>query len=108
MERAAVFSGIAPSVKLEHLPEEIKQQTNLFQLPAGFVPRTIPDEGIDFTDVVSQVERELLVQTLEKTGGNKMRAAKLLNMKRTTLIEKLKRLQIETDSDQDEIIPATA
>ena len=108
MERAAVFSGSGALVKLEHLPEEIKQQANLFQLPTGFVPRLIPDEGIDFTDVVSQVERELLVQTLEKTGGNKMRAAKLLNIKRTTLIEKLKRLQIETESDHDEIISAAS
>ena len=108
MERAAVFSAISPWVKLEHLPEEIKQQANLFQLPTGFVPRLIPDEGIDFTDVVSQVERELLMQTLEKTGGNKMRAAKLLNIKRTTLIEKLKRLQIETETDQDEIISAAS
>ncbi len=108
MERAAVFSGVNSWVKLEHLPEEIKQQANLFQLPTGFVPRLIPDEGIDFTDVVSQVERELLMQTLEKTGGNKMRAAKLLNIKRTTLIEKLKRLQIETETDHDEIISAAS
>jgi len=38
--------------------------------------------------VVSNLERELLLQTLDKTGGNKMQAAKLLNMKRTTLVEK--------------------
>ncbi|MEP6924817.1 MAG: sigma-54 dependent transcriptional regulator [Pyrinomonadaceae bacterium] len=102
MERAAVFSGAASEVKLEHLPEEIKKQANLFQIPPSFMPREIPDEGINFTDVVSQVERELLLQTLEKTGGNKMRAAKLLNIKRTTLIEKLKRLQIETDNDAND------
>lgn len=106
MERAAVFSGVGSEVKLEHLPEEIKNQASLFQLSSPSIPRTIPDEGIDFTDVVSQVERELLMQTLEKTGGNKMRAAKLLNIKRTTLIEKLKRLQIETDNDADEHISA--
>lgn len=108
MERAAVFSGALGLVKLEHLPEEIKQQTNLFQLPAAYVPRGIPDEGIDFTDVVSQLERDLLLQTLQKTSGNKMRAAKLLNMKRTTLIEKLKRLQIDTETDHDEIISAAS
>ena len=31
-------------------------------------------------------------RSLERTGGNKGRAAKLLNLKRTTLVEKLKRL----------------
>jgi DNA-binding NtrC family response regulator len=104
MERAAIFSGVSPVVRLEHLPEEIKNQTNLFQTsynPAISSP-TIPDEGIDFSSVVSQVERELLLQTLDKTKGNKMQAAKLLNLKRTTLVEKLKRLQIETDLETDE------
>ena len=102
MERAAIFSGAAPKIRLEHLPEEFKIQSSMFQIPSNgaFVPATIPDEGIDFTGVVSQLERELLLQTLEKTGGNKMQAAKLLNMKRTTLVEKIKRLQINIDEDE--------
>jgi len=104
MERAAIFSGIEPEVRLEHLPEEIKNQANMFQSTASnsFVPQTIPDDGLDFTEVVSQVERQLLLNTLNKTGGNKMRAAKLLNMKRTTLVEKIKRLQIDTADDEEE------
>jgi DNA-binding NtrC family response regulator len=48
---------------------------------------------------VTKVEHELLLQSLNKAGGNKMRAAKLLNMKRTTFLEKLKRLKIETDEE---------
>jgi DNA-binding NtrC family response regulator len=106
MERAAIFSGVETQVRIEHLPEEFKNQANLFQIsiPSNFVPQQIPDEGIDFSDVVSQVERQLLLQTLNKTGGNKMRAAKLLNMKRTTLVEKIKRLQIETPDDEEEVI----
>ena len=104
MERAAVFSGIGTEVKIEHLPEEIRNQTSLFQvsLGASYVPRSIPDEGIDFSEVVSQLERELLLQTLDKTGGNKMQAAKLLNMKRTTLVEKIKRLNIETEIESED------
>jgi DNA-binding NtrC family response regulator len=103
MERAAIFSGMEPQIKLEHLPEEIRNQGSLFQIPASeMVPGTIPDEGINFSDVVSQVERSLLLQTLEKTGGNKMKAAKLLNMKRTTLVEKIKRLQIDSENGDEE------
>jgi DNA-binding NtrC family response regulator len=34
----------------------------------------------------------LITRALERTGGNKRQAAELLNLKRTTLIEKLKRL----------------
>jgi DNA-binding NtrC family response regulator len=103
MERAAIFSGMETQVKLEHLPEEIRNQSSLFQIPTGdMIPASIPDEGINFSDVVSQVERALLLQTLEKTGGNKMKAAKLLNMKRTTLVEKIKRLQIDSENGDDE------
>ena len=53
---------------------------------------TFPDEGVDFEHYVSNVELSLIKQSLERTRGNKRQAAKLLNLKRTTLIEKLKRL----------------
>ena len=49
-------------------------------------------DGIDFQAFVSGVERQLILQSLERTGGNKGRAAQLLHLKRTTLVEKLKRL----------------
>lgn len=105
MERAAAFTGNAPEIHLSDLPEEIRSGS-----PSGITPilspeylreneATIPDEGLHFDVIVSNVERELLFQSLEKAGGNKMRAAKLLNMKRTTFIEKLKRLQINIESD---------
>jgi two-component system response regulator AtoC len=104
VERAAVFSGIKTEILAEHLPEEIGKSASLFQPAPGqsFVPKSIPDEGIDFLGVVSNVERELLLQTLDKTGGNKMQAAKLLNMKRTTLVEKIKRLQIEEENEESD------
>jgi DNA-binding NtrC family response regulator len=42
--------------------------------------------------VVSQLERELILRSLERTGGNKRKAARLLQLSRTTLIDKLQRL----------------
>jgi DNA-binding NtrC family response regulator len=59
---------------------------------------TIPDEGINFVSVVSQLERELILRCLEKTGGNKRQAARLLNLSRTTLIDKLQRLNVTSDA----------
>ncbi len=53
---------------------------------------TIPDDGIHFDTVVSQLERDLILKSLEISGGNKKQAADLLGLKRTTLIEKLRRL----------------
>ena len=55
----------------------------------------IPDEGIDFNTVVTELERRLILQSLEKSGGNKKRAASLLQLKRTTLVEKLKRMGLD-------------
>ena len=55
---------------------------------------SIPDEGINFTSVVSQLERELILRVLEKTRGNKRQAARLLNLSRTTFIDKLQRLNL--------------
>ena len=44
------------------------------------------------TDESATIERDLIQRSLERTGGNKGQAARLLNLKRTTLVEKLKRL----------------
>jgi DNA-binding NtrC family response regulator len=54
----------------------------------------MPEEGVSFNDIVSQFERELLVKALKKSGGIKNRAAKYLNLNRTTLVEKLKRFNM--------------
>lgn len=52
------------------------------------------EDGIDFNDHISRLEKELLLKALKMSGGVKNRAAKLLNLNRTTLVEKLKRLNI--------------
>ncbi|MDX6385034.1 MAG: hypothetical protein QOK48_2607 [Blastocatellia bacterium] len=105
MERAAALSGVAPIIHLKDLPEEVRGGAHSGITPllaAAAAPNvreahSIPEEGLNFDAVVTEVERQLLLQSLDKSGGNKMRAAKLLNMKRTTFVEKLKRLQIEGD-----------
>jgi DNA-binding NtrC family response regulator len=56
---------------------------------------TIPDEGLDFTSAVTRLERDLILSCLQKTGGNKRRAARLLQLSRSTFIDKLQRLKID-------------
>ena len=107
MERAAALSGAATAITLKDLPEEVRGGATTGVSPAvrselGTAPdRSIPEEGLNFDAVVTEVERELLLQSLNKSGGNKMRAAKLLNMKRTTFVEKLKRLQIDSETSDE-------
>jgi len=52
-------------------------------------------DGINFNDLVDGLERQLISQALARTGGNKKEAARLLNLKRTTLIEKIKKKDLE-------------
>ena len=61
--------------------------------PADASDVWFPDGGLDFASYIEGVERSLIRRSLERTHGNKRQAAKLLNLKRTTLIEKLKRLE---------------
>jgi DNA-binding NtrC family response regulator len=51
----------------------------------------IPEEGISLDSAVNEFERNLILQALVKTGWVKNKAARLLNLNRTTLIEKIKR-----------------
>jgi DNA-binding NtrC family response regulator len=53
----------------------------------------VPDGGLDFEGTVSRIERSILEQALERTRGNKKRAAEMLRLKRTTLSAKLKSLE---------------
>ncbi|HWS86841.1 MAG TPA: sigma-54 dependent transcriptional regulator [Pyrinomonadaceae bacterium] len=105
VERAAVLTGTAAEITLQDLPEEVREaaaETPITETARGQRPTNIPDAGINFDAVVTKVERDLLLQSLAKAGGNKMRAAQLLGMKRTTFVEKLKRLGIEWGKDADD------
>lgn len=53
-----------------------------------------PNEGLDFNSVVDQFENILILMALERTGWNRNRAAQLLRLNRTTLVEKLKKKQL--------------
>ena len=67
----------------------------------------IPEEGLDFNTVVSDLERRLILRSLEATGGNKKKAASLLRLKRTTFVEKLKRMGMETESAELDTDPSS-
>jgi DNA-binding NtrC family response regulator len=99
VERAAVLTGAAAEIRLPDLPEEVREayeaggaRGNATGTESERRPPDLPDGGVNFDEVVMKVERDLLLQALAKAGGNKMRAAQLLGMKRTTFVEKMKRL----------------
>src|SRR4249919_36144 len=89
IERAVAFTAGRSQIDVEDLPTEVQQA----QETTAASSVTLPEEGMDLEAFVANIERELIQRSLERTGGNKGQAARLLNLKRTTLVEKLKRLQ---------------
>ncbi len=57
------------------------------------------DEQFDFKQMVESYQRELLFYALKKSGGSKKKAADFLKLKRTTLIEMLKRLEMDSSDE---------
>ena len=87
--------GDTPIEKLQPLQEEDGNPSQMLQqsLKQSFHVG-IPKEGINLKKTVEEFEKELLIEALEKTGWVKNKAANLLGLNRTTLVEKLKKLQI--------------
>jgi transcriptional regulator with PAS, ATPase and Fis domain len=50
--------------------------------------------SVDFNSLTDDFERRLILKALALSNGNKKKAAKLLNLKRTTLLEKIKKKDI--------------
>jgi len=90
VERAVAFTGGRAQIDVGDLATEI-QQAEEPVMPSAI---TLPEEGVDLDRFVANIERDLIQRSLERTGGNKGAAAKLLGLKRTTLVEKLKRLEM--------------
>ena len=74
--------GMLPDERfaLHHPPELSEPDENLWE-----------NGSIDFKEIINDFETRLIVQAMQKTGGNKKEAARLLNLKRTTLLEKIKK-----------------
>jgi two-component system, NtrC family, response regulator AtoC len=89
IERAVALRSGRHQIELHDLPPEVQAQPE----PSTSPVVDFPDEGIDLPAYLSSVERDLIERSLERTRGNRNKAAELLRIKRTTLVEKLKRIE---------------
>ena len=85
MERMSILQHTG-DIDVDQLPPEIASA----RATAAIAPR-VPPEGLSFNTVVDQVETDMILQALEQTHWNKNRAAALLGLNRTTLLEKIKK-----------------
>ena len=88
IERAVALRGERTEIDVSDLPPELYAPPVAAAAP--FVD--FPDEGLDLPAYLASIERDLIRRSLERTRGNRNKAAELLRIKRTTLVEKLKRL----------------
>jgi DNA-binding NtrC family response regulator len=89
MERLVILCAEG-EVRTEDLPDQFAQPS----APTVAVPQ-LPPSGLSFRDVVDDFETDLILQALEQTHWNKNRAARLLGLNRTTLLEKIKKKGLE-------------
>jgi DNA-binding NtrC family response regulator len=96
VEMAVTLSGDRDLLDLGDFPVVARQS------PGTNPPQAIdiPDDGIHFNTIVSDLEKRLILQSLQVSGGNKKKAASLLHLKRTTFVEKLRRMGMETPADE--------
>jgi len=78
-------------IEVSDLPDKIRQ-------PEKTLNAAIPvlgESGLDIRNATAEFETALIRQALNISGGNKNRAAALLGLKRTTLVEMIKRKRID-------------
>ena len=92
IEAGVVLSGDRDM--LEPADFRLPQSNKVKSVPAAEIPMIpVPDGGLDYEHTVALIERSILAQALQKTGGNKKAAADMLNLKRTTLSAKIRTLE---------------
>ncbi len=96
IERLVVLKGEG-IIDVEDLPEKIFDPS----VRMDFSPKKILENGIQFNTAVSEYEKELILHALKKARWVKNRAAKMLGMNRTTLVEKMKKRKISLSPTEE-------
>ncbi len=86
-------------VNVIDLPEKLRQKSDVDMLNTA--PPPVQDitafggTGVNLNEMVSAMERSMIIKALEQAGGVRSKAAQLLGLNRTTLLEKMKKMRIE-------------
>jgi sigma-54 specific flagellar transcriptional regulator A len=85
----------APAEPVQARPEpQVSDVESIIMLAQGSPTPVLPPEGLSLKERLADIERELIQQALERTDGNVSQTARLLNLQRTTLIEKIQKYQL--------------
>jgi len=85
-------------IQIDDLPEKIRGNCLGSQIITE--PSSFPD-GVSFNEAVENFQKNLILQALKQTNWVKAKAAELLKMNRTTLVEKIKKMKLDTREEED-------
>ncbi len=92
VEAAITFAGDRDALATADFP--LPSSRKMLPVDTSEIPAIpVPDGGLDYERTLAFIERSILNQALEKTGGNKKAAAEMLRLKRTTLSAKVRTLE---------------
>jgi len=86
LERMVILSEDT-AIRVENLPSNIRSFISEKRIPKP----SLTESGLDLNSAVEEFENRLIEEALRRTKGNKQAAARLLGLKRTTLVAKLRR-----------------
>ncbi len=89
VERLVVLAGTR-LVVMDDLPPHLRTQVVDLRRAA----LDLPEGGVDLRMFLTELEERFIAEALERTGGNRCRAAELLGINRSTLCEKLRRRNV--------------
>ena len=90
IERSVILSR-GNDIKVNHLPKEIQKLENRKNVADQGLILNFPDKGISF----DEVEKELILKSLEKSSGNQTKAAHLLGLTRSALLYRAQKYQLK-------------
>ena len=97
LERLTILSEDG-HIAVDHLPPTIRSFISEKKIPRA----TLGEEGLDLNTAVEEFENRLIEEALRRTKGNKQAAARLLGLKRTTLVAKLRRRKGGEEGEQED------
>jgi DNA-binding NtrC family response regulator len=92
VERMVIVRGQG-TMGLADVPPQVRTPRSTPTRAMTPIPE-LPEDGTDLRAMLEAVEERMIFEALERTGGNKNRAAELLGLNRTTLVEKLRRKRV--------------
>ena len=93
VERMIVLNPEVTVFMPRHVPQEVMVLQSPSQGNGDVGSEVLENNGLSLPEWIRNIEKRLILDSLQKTQWNKQQAARMLKIKRTTLIEKMKRLE---------------